>query len=174
LSCTAARIQTSAQTETGLELQLELNLAHADLSGIVNRTKELPAMKHLVVAAALLALMACTHETVKPKTKWAVKTSTESEQRIWITRPDGSRQCAKAPKIDPTQVATQVQGAGILVFESKTGTDGQMHSQMCGAATGRTIDLLISKIDIRKALALGFVTKENAPPIEAPLAPQVN
>jgi hypothetical protein len=131
-------------------------------------------MKHLVVIAALLALAACTHETVKPKTKWAVKTSTESEQRIWITRSDGSRQCAKAPKTDPTQVAAQAQRAGILVFQSQSGHDGQMHSQMCGAATGRTIDLLISKIDIRKALALGFVTKENAPPVEAPLAPQAN
>ena len=131
-------------------------------------------MKHLVVTLALLALAACTHETVKPKTKWAVKASTESEQRIWITRPDGSRQCAKAPKVDPTQVAAQVQQAGILVFQSQSGKDGQMHTQMCGAATGRTIDLLISKIDIRKALALGFVTKENAPPVEAPPAPQSN
>lgn len=131
-------------------------------------------MKHLVATAALLALAACTHETVKPKSKWAVKTSTESEQRIWITRSDGSRQCAKATPTDAAKIAAQVQQAGILVFQSQNGTDGQMHAQNCGAPTGRTIDLLISKIDIRKALALGFVTKENAPPSEAPADPQAN
>lgn len=129
-------------------------------------------MKHFLTAAALVfAFSACTHEVTKPNTKWKVKTSTESEQKIWVTRADGSRQCGQRKGEDPTRVAAQVQQAGLLVFQSRTGTDGRMHSQMCGAPTGRTIDLQISKLDIRKALSLGFVTKdEDAAPAEAPQA----
>jgi hypothetical protein len=120
-------------------------------------------MKHVITAAILaLALSACTHEIVKPNTKWNVKTSTESEQKIWVTRADGSRQCGQGKGQNPTQVAAQVQQAGLLVFQSRLGKDGQMHPQMCGAPTGRTIDLEISKLDIRKALSLGFVTKDEA------------
>jgi len=129
-------------------------------------------MKHvLIVTAFAFAFSACTHEVSKPNTTWKVKTSTESEQKIWVTRADGSRQCGRGKGQEPTQVAAQVQQAGLLVFQSRTSTDGHMHSQMCGAPTGRTIDLQISKLDIRKALSLGFVTKEEgSEPSEAPQA----
>jgi hypothetical protein len=119
-------------------------------------------MRQILPVLFLLSLAACTHEVQKPEHKYKVTVSTESEKKIWITKPDGSRQCDPKRVPTPEQVAKQVQGAGILVFHSQTGNDGQMHAQRCGAPTGRTVDLEISKIDIRKALALGFVTKADS------------
>jgi hypothetical protein len=110
---------------------------------------------------ALLAFAACTHEEEAPKKQWSVKTSTDHDKKIWITRADGSQQCGpKAPS--PADVARKIQQAGILVYKSQTGTDGQMHNQSCGSPTGRTIDLLISRPDLGKALTLGFVTKSGS------------
>lgn len=117
-------------------------------------------MKHLFALVMILFFAACTHAVQKEETQWRVKASTESQQRIWVTRADGSRQCDKNKGVaSPAQVAQQVQNAGILVYSSRTGVDGQMHAQRCGSPTGRTVDLEISRVDIRKALALGFVTK---------------
>jgi len=114
--------------------------------------------KELLPLLPLLALAACTHEVERPDPQWTVKTSTDRDQKIWITRADGSQQCGpRSPA--PAEVARQVQGAGVLVFQSRTGNDGQMHAQRCGSPTGHTVDLLISRPDLRKALALGFVTK---------------
>ena len=123
-------------------------------------------MKKLTTLVMLsVAFVACTHAVQKSESKWTVKTSTESNLKIWVTRADGSRQCDRSQKMaSPAQVAAQVQAAGILVFQSRSGNDGQMHAQECGALTGRTVDLEISRSDVRKALSLGFVTKEAASP----------
>jgi hypothetical protein len=115
--------------------------------------------KHLLVLAVLF-LAACAHEVKKEPTKWVVKTKTESEETIWVTRSDGSLQCDRRRVPSAAQVAEQVKTAGILVFHSRSGNDGQMHAQRCGSPTGRTVELEISRLDLRKALALGFVTKE--------------
>ena len=108
----------------------------------------------------LLGLASCTHAVQKPEKQWTVKTSTESAQRIWVARPDGSRQCASNKKTpSPAQVAQELQAAGVLVFQSRSGSDGKMRIQKCGAPTGRTVELEISRPDLEKALGLGFVTK---------------
>ena len=110
--------------------------------------------------ALALPISASTHAVQKPEKKWTVKTTTESSQKIWVTRPDGSKQCAPNKGVaSPEQVAGQLQAAGILVFQSRSGTDGQMRIQKCGAPTGRTVDLEISRPDLAKALSLGFVSK---------------
>lgn len=116
--------------------------------------------KHLVLIAFLF-LAACAHEVKKDNTKWVVKTKTESEQTIWVTRSDGSRQCEQRRVPTAAEVANQVKNAGIIVFHFRSGNDGQMHAQRCGSPTGRTVDLEISRPDLTKALALGFVTKED-------------
>jgi hypothetical protein len=116
-------------------------------------------MKKLFLVLAALSFAACTHEVKKPDTNWKVKAGTESEKTIWVTRPDGSAQCDKRKVATPEQVAHQVKGAGVLVFKSRSGNDGQMHAQRCGSPTGRTVDLEISRVDLKKALALGFVPR---------------
>jgi len=120
------------------------------------------ALNKVCLILLSLAFAACTHEVKKPEKRWTVTAKTESEQRIWVTRADGSRQCAKQRVPSPEEVVRQVQGAGIMVFQSRSGNDGQMHAQRCGSPTGRTVDLEISRPDLTKALALGFVTKEDA------------
>jgi hypothetical protein len=117
-------------------------------------------MKHFLFLLLALPFAACTHEVQKPETTWKVKASTESEKHVWVTRADGSRQCDSRKVATPEQIAQQVQSAGVMVFQSRTGNDGQMHAQRCGSPTGRTTDLEIAMPDLRKVLALGFVTKE--------------
>ncbi|MGZ3733531.1 MAG: hypothetical protein ACXVB9_04590 [Bdellovibrionota bacterium] len=126
--------------------------------------------KIVSILVVSFALAACTHAVQKPQTQWQVKTSTQSEQKIWVTRADGTRQCGKQRPPNPGLVAAQVQGAGVIVFQSRSGTDGQMHAQECGAPTGRTIDLQISRTDIQAVMNLGFVTKDSP----SPEAPQAN
>lgn len=111
--------------------------------------------------AVFVLLTACTTEQKKPDTQWKVKTTTESEQKIWVTRADGSRQCApkKAKVPTPAAVAEQMKASGILVFQARSGNDGQMHAQKCGAPTGRTVELEISRMDLTKALQMGFVSR---------------
>ncbi len=118
-------------------------------------------LKHLMPIAIILSLFACTTEQKKPEAKWEVKTTTASNQKIWVTRADGSRQCAskKAKVPGPAQVAEQMKASGILVFQSRAGNDGQMHAQKCGAPTGNTVELEISRADLRRALEMGFVSK---------------
>jgi len=118
--------------------------------------------KIISILVISFALVACTHAMQKQQTQWQVKTSTQSEQKIWVTRADGTRQCGKERPPNPGLIAAQVQGAGVIVFQSRSGSDGQMHAQECGAPTGRTVDLQISRTDIQAVMNLGFVTKDSS------------
>ncbi len=114
-------------------------------------------------ALPLLLLSACTTEPAKTSTQWTVKATTEGQRKIWVTKPDGSQQCApKSSVLSPALAAQQLKVSGVPVFEFKTGSDGKMHIQKCGAPTGRTVDLEISRNDISRALSLGYVTKSTA------------
>ncbi len=114
----------------------------------------------LVVPLILGTFSACVTAEQKQDSKWEVKATTASQQKVWITKSDGSRQCeGRKGALSPALAAQQLKQAGIMVFRAKTGTDGQMHAQKCGAATGATVDLEISRMDVRKALEFGFVTK---------------
>ena len=116
------------------------------------------------VLALTLMLSACVSAPQKPESSWTVKASTESQQRIWVTQPDGSRQCApKSAKVSPEGAAQQLKASGIIVFQAKLGNDGRMRIQKCGSPTGATVDLEIARVDLPKALSLGFVTKTSAP-----------
>lgn len=111
---------------------------------------------------ASLLLVACTTAPQKPS-EWKVKATTESNQRIWVTKADGSRQCDKKTKaLRPDQAAAQLKNAGVIVFDAKAGNDGMMRAQKCGNSTGGTVDVQISRVDLQKALSQGFVTKTTA------------
>lgn len=115
-----------------------------------------------VVVVASAGFSACVTAEQKPA-KWEVKATTASQQKIWVTKSDGSTQCGgKKGALTPAMAAQQLKKAGILVFQSRAGSDGQMHAQKCGAPTGATVDVEISRVDLRKALGYGFVSKETA------------
>jgi hypothetical protein len=127
----------------------------------LNLRKEMMSASKIIVLLSL-ALSGCAAEQKQP-TQWKVKTTTESQQKIWVTKSDGSLQCKpKAKALTPDAAAAQLKSAGIPVFQSRSGNDGQMHAQRCGSPTGATVDLEISRIDLTKALGRGFVTKTSA------------
>lgn len=113
-----------------------------------------------ILLFALFVSTGCTTEQVD-KREWKVKATTENEQKIWVMKADGSRQCEKkaVQPLSPKKAALDLQAAGIPVFASQAGQDGKMHSQRCGAPTGGTVELQISRGDLTKALAQGYVTK---------------
>lgn len=118
--------------------------------------------RHIFTVVVALGFSACVTAEQKPG-KWEVKATTASQQKIWVTKSDGSTQCGgKKGALSHTSAAQQLKQAGILVYQSKAGTDGQMHAQKCGAPTGATVDVEISRVDLRKALGFGFVSKETA------------
>ncbi len=111
-------------------------------------------------------LAACS--TAERKPVWKVKATTASQEKIWVFKADGSRQCAgKKGAISSDFASRQLKAAGVIVFQSRTGTDGQMRAQKCGNPTGNTVEAEISRIDLRKALELGYVTR-NSPSADAP------
>lgn len=119
-------------------------------------------IRQAVVIPLLLSALACTSAPQKPESTWTVKATTQSQQRIWVTKPDGSRQCApKSASITPSGAAQQLKAAGIMVFQFKPGNDGHMRIQKCGSPTGATVDLEISRFDLPTALSKGYVTKSN-------------
>lgn len=124
----------------------------------------LKMMRALCAVFAILFasfLGACVTAEQKDETKWEVKATTASQQKIWVTKSDGSRQCAgRKGALSPAAAAQQLKQAGVMVFQSRAGSDGQMHAQKCGAPSGATVEVEISRIDLRKALGLGFVSRD--------------
>lgn len=83
----------------------------------------------------------------------------KGEDRVWVSRPDGSLQCDEKPAglSDPvTKAKEELSKKGVRVFEAKKSNDGQMRAQVCGMTTGNETRLLIPKSDLAKAKALGF------------------
>lgn len=106
-------------------------------------------------------LAACTSAEQKPESQWTVKATTASQQKVWVSKDDGSRQCAgKKGAISPEFAMRQLKAAGVIAFQSKNGNDGQMRAQKCGSPTGNTVDVEISRADLRKALAMGYVSRD--------------
>jgi hypothetical protein len=116
-------------------------------------------MKNCLRLLPFLLLAACATESPKPK-QWTVNVKTQGEERLWVGKPDGSRQCAYQPTtISPDQAANQLKSAGVMVYQFKKGTDGKLRAQRCGSATGATVDVEISRRDLPRAQALGFREK---------------
>jgi hypothetical protein len=84
----------------------------------------------------------------------------KTEDRVWITRPDGSLQCdektAGTPQ-DPVVVAKeQLTKKGVHVIDAKKSNDGRIRAQVCGISTGNETRFLIPKSELAKAKSLGF------------------
>lgn len=120
-------------------------------------------MMSLVAIVFAFGLGACVSAEQKPSSNWQVKTTTASQQTVWVAKGDGSKQCGPKTGITtPGMAAAEAKQAGIIVHKAKAGNDGRMRSQQCGQPTGATVELEISRNDLRKALSLGFVSKETA------------
>jgi len=119
-------------------------------------------MKHLkLYFFSLLALLpflaSCTTADTTPEKKWKVKVSKAGEAKVWVFRPDGSKQCGMAPaQLSPEQAAERLRTAGVMVHQFRLGNDGMMRTAVCGSDTGDTVEVEISKMDLPKAQARGF------------------
>lgn len=115
-------------------------------------------MKLSLIALMLsMGLMACATEQKQPNKEWNVKVTTSGEAKIWVAKADGSRQCEPNSAILTTESATsELRKAGVIVHQSREGNDGMMHTAVCGSATGNTIEVEISRVDIAKAQSAGY------------------
>lgn len=84
----------------------------------------------------------------------------KGEDRIWITRPDGSLQCDQksegASHDSVAEAREQLTKKGVHVIEAKKSNDGRIRAQVCGISTGNETSFLIPKSDLAKAKSLGF------------------
>lgn len=110
-----------------------------------------------VIAALALILVACSGAEQKPEKKWDVKVTTKGEPKVWVSKADGSKQCGEEPaSLTPEGTAQELKRQGIVVFQFRNGTDGMMHTAVCGAPTGNTVELEVAQADLPKAMAKGF------------------
>lgn len=75
---------------------------------------------------------------------------------MWVQKPDGSKSCQPESGTSLDKDAQSLASKGVKVLEKKKGSDGKMHIQSCGAATGKTNAFRIPKKDEAKAKAAGF------------------
>ncbi|MGE3261268.1 MAG: hypothetical protein AB7K68_05780 [Bacteriovoracia bacterium] len=108
---------------------------------------------------AFLAFAACTSAVQKSENRWEVKVKKESDNRVWVSKADGSKQCESPSKLTPKAAAQEVTAAGVVVFNARSGTDGRMRVTKCGAPTGKTVDLEISEMDLGRIRAFGYSVK---------------
>lgn len=84
----------------------------------------------------------------------------KSEDRVWIARSDGSRQCEDAVEGRAhdrvAEAKAELTRKGVHVIEAKKDNDGRVHAQACGISTGNLTTFLIPKRELAKAKALGF------------------
>jgi hypothetical protein len=76
--------------------------------------------------------------------------------RQWITKDDGAKFCVAGSGISLEQGKTDLLQAKIAVSDSKKGTDGRRHAQVCGGGRGSTNQYFINKDQLAQALALGY------------------
>jgi hypothetical protein len=75
---------------------------------------------------------------------------------VWIVRSDGAQYCMPGSGHSLVQGSAELQTAQIEVLESKKGTDGKMHAQVCGGSRGATNNYLIQRDKLSQALKLGY------------------
>jgi hypothetical protein len=83
----------------------------------------------------------------------------KGDDRVWIARPDGSRQCDEkdgTPHDPIAEAKEELTKKGIHVLEAKKRNDGRIRAQMCGISTGNETSFLIPKKELAKAQTLGF------------------
>jgi hypothetical protein len=87
----------------------------------------------------------------------------QAEDSVWVMRPDGAQSCSPEAGLTLAEGAQDLKSARIPVLDSRKGTDGKMHIQMCGAAKGSTNSFLIPKRHLKDAISLGY--QEESPMI---------
>lgn len=78
------------------------------------------------------------------------------EERVWVSRSDRSRQCAPKSGLPLERARAELERAGVKILDGKRESDGIVHAQVCGAASGYLHRFLIWAADLKKAEKLGF------------------
>ena len=104
-----------------------------------------------------IPLFACASKTA------ASQSAQSTTEKIWISKPDGSKQCGMAKGLDSKSGAAELTKLGITVFQSRKSQDGLMHMAMCGSATGDTIELQIPKSQLDIAERNGYHSLPKGP-----------
>jgi hypothetical protein len=84
-------------------------------------------------------------------------TSAPKADQVWVTRGDGAQSCTPGSGQSLDDGANELRKSKVRVLESRKGSDGKMHAQMCGLPSGSTNAYLIPKDDLPQAVALGYV-----------------
>lgn len=108
----------------------------------------------------LLGLLVVVNMTARfsfsGSTKKVSAPMTMTQNSLWVAISDGSLSCGEAPGRTLEEDQKKLEAAGVQVFQAKKTSDGKMHIQVCGAATGRLNSFLIKNSDVKKAADLGF------------------
>lgn len=86
----------------------------------------------------------------------AVPTADADPGSVWVTKPDGGKQCESGTGLAVDEGADGLKKAGVTVLEARKRDDGKMRIQMCGAPAGKENAYKIRRADLEKALALGY------------------
>jgi hypothetical protein len=78
------------------------------------------------------------------------------EESVWVLRSDGALSCSPDEGVSLIEGAKKLEDAQIPILESRKGSDGKMHIQMCGASKGSTNAFLIPRKDLPKAISIGY------------------
>lgn len=88
------------------------------------------------------------------KVETEMKNSSPTEERIKIFKYDGSLQCGMGKAISLEEMAKQLKG--ITIFSSINKSDGLMHIQQCGTATGKANVYEVNAVNLAATKKLGF------------------
>lgn len=118
-------------------------------------------IKQLGVLLLVVGMAACaTEKPVEPKKRWDVKAFTGGVPKTWVWKLDGSKQCVKAkPALNDETALKELKNRGVLTFNARAGNSGRMMTAVCGAYTGRTVEVEIAISDLPKAEEMGYKQK---------------
>jgi hypothetical protein len=80
-------------------------------------------------------------------------------RHVEVFKPDGSRQCEPDSGLPPQDMRAELEAAGIIVYATRSGPDGTMYLQVCGAPTGRINIFTIDAAALDAAQTLGFLPR---------------
>ncbi|MEK6627982.1 MAG: hypothetical protein AABY53_05100 [Bdellovibrionota bacterium] len=121
-------------------------------------------MKNIICILTLISVLtACSSHSCKIEERTDIvmtgkeKVSSDKKdltKRVFVYKPDGSKQCESSGKIDLATMKKQL--GKIEVFSSENKHDGMMRTQVCGAPTGFNNVFEINTSDMDAAVKLGF------------------
>lgn len=110
-------------------------------------------LRHLGMVLVLAFSIGCASAEKK---EGAQPAAAKQVSTMWVMIADGSQSCGFKKGATLEESAELLKKADVKVLQSKKGTDGMMHVQMCGAATGKVNGYEISSSDFEKARKAGF------------------